>query len=203
MGTPDPALPQTRHSAPRVRHQSTTMDQFVLVKVENADKPSAPEKDAIYESPVKTPPVFTVGTGNKPTVVAKKEEKVEELSLEDKAVQLKKMSDYKTFAKGLMDVALLSANTNQLRHAIERCSSFYWLRIALLVTSILLQILASVFLIKERLTCRKKDYQKCVKYNAIIAILVFLIIVANVIISSFGGPEEECETEEVGSGDGY
>ena len=169
------------------------MDQFVLVKVENAVKPSAPEKERIYESPVK----------KEDKVDIKKEKKIEELSLEDKAIQLKKMSDYKTFAKGLMDVALLSANTNQLRHALEQCSSFYWLRITLLIASILLQIVASIFLIKERLTCRKKDYQKCVKYNAIIGVFVFLIIVVNVIISSFGGPEEECASEELGSGDGF
>ena len=170
------------------------MDQFVLVKVENADKPSAPEKDGMYESPVKSPPAITT--------VSQLVEKKEELSVEENSLQLKKMSDYKTFAKGLMDVALLSANTNQLRHALGQCGPFYWLRVSLLCASILLQILASVVLIKERLTCRMKDYQKCVKYNAVIGVLVFLIIVVNVILSSFGGPEEDCDTDLDGSGDG-
>merc|ERR1712198_89743 len=164
------------------------MDQFMLVKDEPADKvdkPSAPEKDEVYESPVK------------------KEEKVKEIPLDEKTIQLKKMSDYKTFAKGLMDVALLSANTNQLRQALEQCSTYYWLRICLLCLSIILQVFASIVLIKERLTCRSKDYEKCVKYNAVIGLFVFLIIVINVIISSFGGPEETCVSEQEGSGNEF
>jgi hypothetical protein len=171
------------------------MDQFMLVKVEQADKALAPEKADVYESPGQAPPLSMARS--------QQEDAKAELSTEESSVQLKKMSDYKTFAKGLMDVALLSANTNQLRHALEQCGPFYWLRISLLGASILLQILASTVLIKERITCRKKDYLKCVKYNAIIGVLVFLIIVVNVVISSFGGPEEDCPSEESGSGDGF
>ena len=34
---------------------------------------------------------------------------------DDAAHQLKKMTDYKTLAKGMMDLALFSANANQLK----------------------------------------------------------------------------------------
>merc|ERR1712013_282119 len=107
---------------------------------------------------------------------------------------LERMTDYKSYAKGLMDIALLSANANQLRHALELCAPFRTLLIILLSLSIILQVVASVILAMERIFCREEDYPKYVKYNATIGALVIVIIVVNILATAFGGPGEECGT---------
>ena len=71
-----------------------------------------------------------------------------------------------------MDIALLSANANQLRHALELCAPFKILLIVLLTISILLQITASAILCIENIKRRRKDYSKCHKYVILICQLV-------------------------------
>eukprot|EP00090_Calanus_glacialis_P012115 TRINITY_DN20558_c0_g1_i3.p1 TRINITY_DN20558_c0_g1~~TRINITY_DN20558_c0_g1_i3.p1 ORF type:complete len:156 (-),score=37.28 TRINITY_DN20558_c0_g1_i3:90-497(-) len=120
------------------------------------------------------------------------------LKLRDEKVEhLEKMAQYKTYAKGLMDIALLSANANQLRHALELCAPFRTLLIILLSISIILQVVASAILLIERMSCRKEDYQKCVKYNATIGVLVIIIIVVNILATAFGGPGQECVNQMI------
>merc|ERR1711892_192716 len=109
---------------------------------------------------------------------------------------LKKISDYKTFALGLMDIALLSANANQLRESLELCGPYRPLMITLLSISILLQVIASAILIKERATNKQEDYKKCHKYNTYVSILVMCIIVVNVLATAFGGPNNECHDRD-------
>ena len=75
-----------------------------------------------------------------------------------------------------MDIALLSANANQLRHAMELCAPYKSLLIVLFSLSIVLQVVASCLLLVERITCKKKDYAKCrwsVKTYLTLAVLVF------------------------------
>merc|ERR1712034_11022 len=105
---------------------------------------------------------------------------------------LKKISEYKTFALGLMDIALLSANANQLRESLELCGPYRPLMITLLTISIVLQVIASAILIKERATYKKEEYKKCHQYNVSVSILVLCIIVINVLATAFGGPDNEC-----------
>merc|ERR1719347_2030059 len=95
-----------------------------------------------------------------------------------------------------MDIALLTANANQLRHSLELCAPYRILLITLLSISIFLQVIASGVLLIERITCKKQEYQKCVKYNATIGILVIIIIVVNIIATAFGGPGEECHPDQ-------
>ena len=64
-----------------------------------------------------------------------------------------------------MDIALLTANANQLRHALELCEPFKSLLIVLLSLSIFLQIVASAILLLERLMFKKEEYSKCHKYD--------------------------------------
>jgi len=111
----------------------------------------------------------------------------------DNTSHLQKISDFKTYAKGLMDIALLTANANQLRHAFELCMPFRTILIVLLTTSIVLQVFASCLLLVERLTVRKKDYKRAHIYNAAIGLIVIGIILVNVLATAFGGPEDECE----------
>jgi len=105
---------------------------------------------------------------------------------------LKKISEYKSYALGLMDIALLSANANQLRESMELCGAYRLLMITLLTLSILLQVIASAILLKERVTCQNKEYKNCHRYNVTVSILVLCIIVVNVLAAAFGGPENEC-----------
>ena len=105
---------------------------------------------------------------------------------------LKKISEYKTFALGLMDIALLSANANQLRESLELCGPYRPLMITLLTISIVLQVISSAILMVERVTYKKEDYKKCHQYNATVSILVLCIIVINVLATAFGGPDNEC-----------
>ena len=70
------------------------------------------------------------------------------------AEHLEKMADYKSYAKvfiyqffstiilhqGLMDIALLSANANQLRNAFDICEPFRTPMVVMILLSILLQV---------------------------------------------------------------
>merc|ERR1719308_456290 len=60
-----------------------------------------------------------------------------------------------------MDIALLTANANQLRHSLELCAPYRTLLIILLSISIVLQVIASGILLIERLTFKKEDYSRC------------------------------------------
>ena len=68
--------------------------------------------------------------------------------------------------QGLMDIALLSANANQLRHALELCAPYRTLLIVLFSLSILLQVVAGALLAIERFTCKKRDYVMCHRYQS-------------------------------------
>jgi len=121
---------------------------------------------------------------------------------EENVKDLDKMSEYKTYAKGLMDIALLSANANQLRHALELCAPFKILLIVLLTISILLQITASAILCIENIKRRRKDYSKCHKYNATIGVLVIVIIAVNIVAVAFDAPGELCVKPVTANGGG-
>merc|ERR1712242_73452 len=112
---------------------------------------------------------------------------------DDPSEHLVKMSDYQAYCKGLMNIALLSANASQLREAIELCQPMKTIIITLMSLSISLQVAASGLLVVERMTCKKEDYIKCHKYNVMIGILCVFIIVVNFIAISIGGPKDECD----------
>ena len=63
-----------------------------------------------------------------------------------------------------MDIALLTANANQLHHAVELFST---LRILLIGLSIVLHVIASAILLVERMTFKKEAYSKCHKYSKV------------------------------------
>ena len=65
-----------------------------------------------------------------------------------------------------MDIALLSANANQLRHALELCAQFRVFLVILLSISIILQVICSTILVIERMTCKHENFAKCHKYVA-------------------------------------
>merc|ERR1712243_401029 len=96
------------------------MDNLVLVRVDQL--PSAPEKSEQDLLPVSRSPE-RVNAGPE--------------------LQLKKLSDYKTLSKGLMDIALLTANCAQLRQVLDHCSQWKTLLVTLLLLSLFLQLAAA------------------------------------------------------------
>ncbi|XP_043493588.1 ninjurin-A-like isoform X2 [Polistes fuscatus] len=95
----------------------------------------------------------------------------------------------KTVAQGMMDVALITANANQLRYLIEyqRNSPTFYVILILIVISLLLQIAVGVSLIfKGR--CDIKGQSKSLharKINNYVVVGVFLITIINVFVAAF------------------
>ncbi|XP_075164589.1 ninjurin B [Haematobia irritans] len=89
----------------------------------------------------------------------------------------------KNLAEGLMDIALLSANANQLRFLItyNHDASTYYISMALVSLSLLMQIAVGIALIFKRRfrRCRSK------RYNEFILGGVFIITVVNILLAAF------------------
>ncbi|XP_051861767.1 ninjurin-A-like [Drosophila albomicans] len=95
----------------------------------------------------------------------------------------------KTLAQGMMDLALLSANANQLRHVLEAetKSAYFFISLSLISLSIIFQIAVGVGLIWN---CRYdikegEDISDANKINNCTVIGIFIVTVVNVIIPSF------------------
>lgn len=89
----------------------------------------------------------------------------------------------------MMDIALITANANQLRYIIEfnRNSSTFYLIVFLISFSLLLQVGVGVALIfKGRLDIkgRSKD-PNAKRINNYVVVAIFLVTIINVFIASF------------------
>lgn len=95
----------------------------------------------------------------------------------------------KNLAQGMMDLALLSANANQLRYVLESQTShpYYYPSLAFIGLSIILQIAVGVGLIlNSRYDVNdKKEICKADKINNMTVLGIFLITFVNVFIASF------------------
>lgn len=95
----------------------------------------------------------------------------------------------KTVAQGMMDVALITANANQLRYLIEyqRNSPTFYVILSFIIISLLLQVAVGVSLIfKGRFDM--KGMSKSInaeRINNYVVVGVFLITIINVFIASF------------------
>ncbi|XP_023025559.1 ninjurin-A isoform X3 [Leptinotarsa decemlineata] len=96
----------------------------------------------------------------------------------------------KTLAQGMMDLALFSANANQLRYVLESFARhpFYYPSVILICLSLLLQIGIGVGLIWNATYNVKDEKEICIanKINNFTIIGIFLVTVINVFISAFG-----------------
>lgn len=90
--------------------------------------PSASIKEEMHENVVVKEPVISIDTTDKRGQNAK---------------QANSYAAKKTVAQGMMDVALITANANQLRYLIEyqRTSPTFYLIMILIVISLLLQVI--------------------------------------------------------------
>ncbi|XP_053970361.1 ninjurin-A-like [Hylaeus volcanicus] len=110
----------------------------------------------------------------------------------DKRSQQYKQNTYaakKTVAQGMMDVALITANANQLRYLIEyqRNSPTFFIILSLIIISLLLQIAVGVSLIfKGRFDIKGQSKSATArKINNYVVVGVFLITIINVFIAAF------------------
>lgn len=89
----------------------------------------------------------------------------------------------------MMDIALITANANQLRYIIEfnRHSSTFYLNLILIVISLFLQVAVGVSLIfKGRLDLRgESKHENAKRINNYVVIGIFLVTIINVFIASF------------------
>ncbi|GLV39256.1 Ninjurin A [Carabus blaptoides fortunei] len=96
----------------------------------------------------------------------------------------------KTLAQGMMDLALFSANANQLRYVLESSSQhpYYYPSIVFISFSLFFQVAVGVGLIWNSRYNVKDKREICIanKINNFTVIGIFLITVINVFISAFG-----------------
>ncbi|XP_017041525.1 ninjurin-B [Drosophila ficusphila] len=92
----------------------------------------------------------------------------------------------KNVAEGLMDIALLSANANQLRFLItynDKASTYIYSMI-LVILSLVLQLLVGIMLIFKRRLKRFKN-RSYERTNDLLVMGVFMITVINIMLAAF------------------
>lgn len=96
----------------------------------------------------------------------------------------------KNLAQGMMDLALLSANANQLRYVLETFDRhpYNYVSLVLILISLIIQVAVGIGLIlNSQYNVTKSDHMdKADKINNYTIIGIFLITVVNVFITSFG-----------------
>ncbi|KAL1490558.1 hypothetical protein ABEB36_013232 [Hypothenemus hampei] len=96
----------------------------------------------------------------------------------------------KTLAQGMMDLALFSANANQLRYVLETFKNhpYYYPSLVLISISLILQVAVGIGLIWNARYNIKDQSALCRanKVNNVTTVCVFLVTVINVFISAFG-----------------
>ncbi|KAJ6646309.1 Ninjurin-B [Pseudolycoriella hygida] len=93
----------------------------------------------------------------------------------------------KGIAEGMMDIALLTANSNQLRFIISYNleSKTYYLSLGLIITSLILQITVGFGLIYKNYNTKKKRNHRTSKTKQFLVSLIFMITVINVLAAAF------------------
>lgn len=89
----------------------------------------------------------------------------------------------------MMDLALLSANANQLRYVLNTThrNNFYYASVILISMSLILQILVAIALLYKasyNMEC-PKEYAIAERINNFTMIGILLITIANVVSSAF------------------
>lgn len=99
----------------------------------------------------------------------------------------------KNLAQGMMDLALISANANQLRYVLEAFDRhpYYYFSVVFISFSLILQVAVGIGLIlNSRYNVKNQDdICKADKINNMTIIGIFLITIVNVFIASFGVAE--------------
>lgn len=92
-------------------------------------------------------------------------------------------------AQGMLDLALLSANANQLRYVLDSNdrNHYFYVSLTLISSSLVLQVLVAIALVfKSRYNLENEiEYANADRINNFIMIGILLITIANVISSAF------------------
>lgn len=92
-------------------------------------------------------------------------------------------------AQGMLDLALLSANANQLRYVLDSNirNHYFYVSLSLISTSLVLQVLVAIALVfKSKYNIDKpEDYANADRINNFILIGILLITISNVVSSAF------------------
>ncbi|KAK2715503.1 hypothetical protein QYM36_010195 [Artemia franciscana] len=106
-----------------------------------------------------------------------------------KGLDTNKYATKKTVAQGLLDVALLTANASQLKYILStgKQHDFYNAMVALIATSIVLQVfIGLLFIVIGGLNIDNPKHHRAANIcNDVSVLLVFVLLVVNVIISTF------------------
>lgn len=101
----------------------------------------------------------------------------------------------KTLAQGFMDLALLSANANQLRYVLESHDRhpYYYFSLSFIIASLIIQVIVGVGLVlNSRYNVKNQDdICKADRINNLITVGILLITIVNVFISAFGVAENK------------
>lgn len=93
----------------------------------------------------------------------------------------------------MMDLALLSANANQLRYVIESYDRhpYYYFSMSFIIASLVFQVLVGIGLVfnsRYNIT-NKEEICKADRINNLITVAILLITIINVFVSAFGVAE--------------
>ncbi|XP_055838929.1 ninjurin-B [Episyrphus balteatus] len=90
----------------------------------------------------------------------------------------------KNVAEGMMDLALLSANSNQLRFILtyNTESSTFYISLGLIILSLALQVSVGIALILKRKSANKS---RVIRTNQFLVAGIFIITFVNVLIAAF------------------
>lgn len=92
-------------------------------------------------------------------------------------------------AQGMLDLALLSANANQLRYVLDSNvrNHYYYVSLSLISCSLVMQVLVAIALVfKSRYNIdNADDYNDADRLNNFILIGILLITITNVVSSAF------------------
>lgn len=106
------------------------------------------------------------------------------------SVDLNVYQHKKTLAQGMMDLALFSANANQLRYVLESANRhpYYYPSLIFIVFSLVLQVAIGIGLIWNATYNVKDEKEVCFanRINNFTVVGIFLVTVVNVFISAFG-----------------
>lgn len=95
----------------------------------------------------------------------------------------------KSMAQGMLDLALLSANANQLRYVLDSNvrNHYYYVSLSLISCSLVMQVLVAIALVfKSRFNIdNAEEYSDADRINNFILIGILLITITNVVSSAF------------------
>ncbi|XP_070497635.1 ninjurin-A-like [Chironomus tepperi] len=96
----------------------------------------------------------------------------------------------KTIAQGMLDLALLSSNANQLRYILDykERNHYYYISLSCISLSLVLQVLVAIALVfKSRYNIdNEQEYANADRINNFITMGILFITIINVFTSAFG-----------------